>query len=95
MKIGEKLHDDDGTKFVIQSIYDPNPTLKAARSLRDAGAGQAGENRLVGRIPAWLYEMWRKEAGLRPEDVKEMQDVMRRKLLSGEFDAFRVWHGTY
>lgn len=95
MKIGEKFHNDEGTKFVVQRTYDPNPTLQRASDLRSAGVGQTGEKRLVGRVPGWLIAQWCKEAGVAPDDVAARQEIIRKKLLSGDFNAFRVWGGTF
>ena len=36
-----------------------------------------------------------KEAGVKWDDVEARQQVVKRKILSGEFDKFRVWKGTY
>ena len=96
MKIGEKIHyDESDNKIVIQKTHDVNPELNRAQMLRDAGAGQKGENRLVGTIPLNLIAEWCKEAGVKWSDVQARQDVVKRKILSGEFDKFRVWKGTY
>lgn len=95
MKIREKFINDEGTKFVVQKTYDPNPTLESAAELRSAGVGQTGDKRLVGRVPGWLISQWCKEAGVAPDDVQARQEIIRKKMLSGEFNAFRVWNGTF
>jgi hypothetical protein len=95
MKIGEKVHFDGSDKFVIQSTYDDNPYLDQAKILRDSGAGQSGDNRLVARLPMHIVSMWLKEAGIRWDDHEAKKQLIRKKLLSGEFDKFRVWEGTY
>ena len=96
MKIGEKIHyNESDNKIVIQKTHDMNPELHRAQMLRDAGAGQSGESRLVGTIPLHLIAEWCKEAGVKWDDVQARQEVMKRKILSGEFDKFRVWKGTY
>jgi hypothetical protein len=96
MKIGEKIHhEDNGQKLVIEEIHENAPYLKQAEILRSAGAGMTGENRLVGRIPMHLISQWLREAGLRWDDHDAVQDLIRRKMLSGDFDKFRVWEGTY
>jgi hypothetical protein len=95
MKIGEKFIDGEGDTFHVQKTFDPNPTLESARQARDRAEGQTGEYRHVGRFPAWLIEMWCKEAGVRPDDVQARQEVMRKKIMSGEFSAFRNWEGSF
>lgn len=96
MKVGEEiLYDHTEDKVVIKKTHDVNPELHRAQMLRDAGAGQKGENRLVGTIPLNLIEEWCREAGVKWDDVQARQDIVKRKILSGEFDKFRVWKGTY
>ena len=94
MKIGEKLHFDDD-KVVIQRTHDLNPELQRAEMLRKAGVGMTGEKRLVGTIPLNLIESWCKEAGVKWDDVEARKQIVKRKILSGDFDKFRVWKGTY
>lgn len=96
MKVGEKiLYDHAEDKVVVQKTHDVNPELHRAQMLRDAGVGQTGEKRLVGTIPLNLIAEWCKEAGVKWDDTQARQDVVKRKILSGEFDKFRVWKGTY
>jgi hypothetical protein len=96
MKLGEKiLYDHAENKVVVQKTHDVTPEMHRAQMLRDAGAGQSGESRLVGTIPLHLIAEWCKEAGVKWDDVQARQEVMKRKILSGEFDKFRVWKGTY
>jgi len=96
MKVGEKiLYDHSNDKVVIQKTHDVNPELHRAEMLRNAGVGQTGEKRLVGTIPLNLIAEWCKEAGVKWDDTQARQDVVKRKILSGEFDKFRVWKGTY
>lgn len=96
MKVGEKiLYDNTEDKVVIQKTHDVNPELHRAQMLREAGAGQTGEKRLVGTIPLNLIAEWCKEAGVKWDDTQARQEVVKRKILSGEFDKFRVWKGTY
>ena len=96
MKVGEKvLYDHTEDKVVVQKTHDVNPEMHRAQMLREAGAGQKGENRLVGTIPLNLIADWCKEAGVKWNDTQARQEVVKRKILSGDFDKFRVWKGTY
>lgn len=94
MKIGEKIK-FEGDQVVIQKTHDVTPEMHRAQMLRDAGKGQKGESRLVGTIPLNLIADWCKEAGVKWDDTQARQEVVKRKILSGEFDKFRVWKGTY
>ena len=96
MKIGEKIwHDPTQDKLIVQKIHDLNPELQRAEMLRKAGCGQTGESRLVGTIPLTLISEWCKEAGIQWDDIEARKEVVKRKILSGEFDKFRVWQGKY
>ncbi len=95
MKIGEKVHFDGSDKFVIETIHDNTPYLEQAKIIRDAGAGIKGDNKLVGRIPMHMVSQWLKEAGIKWDDHEAKKNLIRTKMLSGEFDAFRIWKGTY
>ena len=79
----------------IKKTFDNNIYIEQAKAIRDQGLGQTGESRLVGRIPMHLVSQWIKDAGLSWNDKKATQDLIRTKMLSGDFDKFRVWKGTY
>jgi hypothetical protein len=42
-----------------------------------------------------VLTQWMKEAGKRRDDTEAMQDVIRKKLLDGEFNKFRVHEGNF
>jgi len=79
----------------VRKRYDNNIYLDEVEQIRKQGLGQKGENRLVGRIPLHLIEAWAKEAGVAWSDRAAMQDLVKNKMLSGDFDKFRVWKGKY
>ena len=94
MKIRQE-YKAEGDKLIVKKTHDYTPELKYARVLRDAGKQAMGESRLIGTIPASLVNEWLKEAGVSWDDTEARQEVVKRKILSGEFDKFRVWEGTY
>lgn len=79
----------------IHKQYDNNVYLDEVAEMRKQGVGMTGESRLVGRIPVHLVAQWMKEAGVSWSDNEAKKDLIRKKMLSGEFDAFRVWKGNY
>jgi len=96
MKIAEKIHYDHGEdKVVVQKTHDYTPEMYRAQMIREAGKGQSGEHRLVGTIPLSLIAEWCKEAGVSWDDNSARQEVVKRKIMSGDFDKFRVWKGTW
>ena len=96
MKINEQVHlDDKSDKIIIQSTYDNNPTLERAEQLRKAKVGLTGENKLVGTIPIHIIKMWCDEAGVKWGDNEARKEIVKKKILSGDFDKLRVWKGTF
>jgi hypothetical protein len=97
LKIAEKVHHDDGGKtLTIESVYDMEPTINQVKDLKQVGFDQQkGDNRLVGRIPMNIMAQWLKEAGVKWDDHKAAEEVIKRKILSGDFSKFRVWEGTF
>ena len=83
------------TGIEIHKKYDNNVYLDEVKEMRKQGVGMTGENRLVGRIPMHLVSQWVKEAGIKWSDTEAKKDLIHKKMLSGEFNAFRVWKGTY
>jgi hypothetical protein len=93
-KISEKIsfeHDH----MVIKQRHDVSQALKDARMARDAGIGMSGENRIVGFLQPAIIGAWLKEAGVAWSDTEAAKEVVQKKIISGEFDKFRVWEGTY
>ena len=95
MKIGERFIPDEGDKFVVQETHDFNPYLEQARLLRSHGDGRVGESRHVARLPIKLIQEWCREAGVAWGDVAARKEVVRRKLMDGDYNQFRVWGGRY
>lgn len=84
--------DDEG--LVIRKTFDATDTLDWARKARDAGRQDFGESKLIGRVPGPLVDVWLKEAGVQ-WGTPEAAEVLKRKMLDGEFSKFRVWEGTF
>lgn len=82
-------------KLIIKKTYDATPTLDSLRQIKDAGLGLNGEMRHVGRIPGALISKWLNEAGVSWEDTAARDEIVNRKLMSGEYSAFRNWEGNF
>ena len=96
MKIGEQWHyDETEKKWIQKKTYDWSHGIDRAKKLSEEHGGVLGESRLVGTIPLALITEWCKEAGVKWDDNKARAEVVKRKILSGEFDKFRVWKGKY
>lgn len=95
MKIAEQFIDGEGETFHIKETFDAEPSLENAASLRQSETGFTGEHRLVGVIPGWLIAHWMREAGVAHNDNEARKELIRKKMLSGEFSKLRVWGGSY
>ena len=93
-KVSEKIsfeHDN----MVIKQRHDVSQALRDAQVARDAGVGMSGENRLAGFLDGAVLATWLKEAGVAWSDTEAAKEVVKRKMMSGEFAKFRVWEGSY
>ena len=96
MKIREQVHHDKkNDKIIVESTHDNNPALVRAEQLREAKVGITGDNKLVGTIPIHIIKMWCDEAGVKWGDNEARKEIVKKKILSGEFDKLRVWKGTF
>ena len=96
MKIGEKVHIDyKNDKIIVEKIHTANPALQRAEQLRSQKIDGIGESKLVGTIPIFLIKQWCDEMGIKWGDIEARKEVVKKKILSGEFDKLRVWKGTY
>jgi predicted TIM-barrel enzyme len=93
-KISEKVsfeHDH----MVIHQRHDVSQAMKDAQTAKAAGVGMDGENRLVGFLDGAVLATWLKEAGVSWSDTEAAKEVVKRKMMSGDFSKFRVWEGSY
>jgi hypothetical protein len=96
MQISEKVHvNEKDQNFIVEKVYDNQYYLDRAEYLRNNKLGVTGESKLAGTIPMHVMGMWCKEAGIRWEDLEARKEIVRKKLLSGEFDKLRVWKGKF
>jgi hypothetical protein len=96
MKIGEKVHIDEvNQKIHVEKVYSNTPYLDRVEEINRQGLGKSGENRLAGVIPIHLLKEVCDKLGVKWDDVEARKDVVRRMLLSGDFDKLRVWKGTF
>lgn len=96
MKIGEKVHiDETNQKIHVEKLYSNTPYLDRVAEINRQGLGQSGENRLAGSIPIHLLKQVCDKVGVRWDDVEARKEVVKKMLLSGDFDKLRVWKGTF
>lgn len=98
MKIAERMTLDGGRLYVEQR-HNLNASLAMAERMRHAHeAGHTGTIPKdwvpLGVVPGVLVRAWADEAGVRMDDSDAMNELLNRKLLSGEFSKFRVSEKT-
>ena len=70
--------------------------LNDAKQAREVTQNSFGSDyKHVGNVDMALLGIWLKEAGVSWDDTEAVKDVLKRKLMSNEFSALRVWQGTY
>lgn len=92
--VSTRLHDDGG-KLIVERTQDCESVLNSAADLRSAGLTGTSDMRHVGRIPAVVLEMWLNEAGLTMDQTDEVNALIKKKLMDGEFSKLRVWEGSW
>lgn len=93
----EEFIDGDGDTFHVKKTFDVEPTLNSAAELRSNGATKSADGQYwhVGRLDVNVYAMWLKEAGVSWDDTKAAEEVVRKKLMNGDFSKFRVHEGKF
>jgi hypothetical protein len=96
MKIAEKFHDNHDGTFVVESVFDNAPHIDRVEKLRELNPHNIlSDSYMVGSVPMHLFNQWLKEAGVRWDDRDAAREILRQKLMSGEFSKLRVWEGTF
>mgnify|MGYP001626856707 FL=1 len=94
-KVSEKFTVDDD-KVIIKKTFDASHMLKDAAQAREVTKNSfASDYKHIGNVDMGLLGVWLKEAGVDWTDTQAVKDVLKRKLMSNEFSALRVWEGSY
>jgi len=95
-KIRETIKEEDD-KLIIKKTHDFTPVMKRMDDIRqNVDQDLRSDYRYVGTIPLPLMEQWCKEAGVKWDDVHARAEVVKSKILSGDFDKLRGnWKGSY
>ena len=94
-KLSEKVSFDDD-KLIIKKTFDASHMLNDAKHAREVTQNSfASDYKHVGNVDLGLVGVWLTEAGVSWEDTEAMKEVIKRKLMSNEFSALRVWEGSY
>jgi len=94
-KVSEKISIEDD-KLIIKKTFDASHMLNDAKHAREVTQNSfASDYKHVGNVDIALLGVWLKEAGVSWEDTPAVKDVIKRKMMSNEFSALRVWEGSY
>ena len=86
----------ENDEVVRRRTFDVSREIKQMEIARDLGIGHMGEDRFVGRIPSFMLTDWCREAGIAMTDKEGVAEIIKRKMLSGDFDKFRSdWKGSW
>ena len=89
-KLSEKyVFEDD--KLLIKKTFDASHMLNDAKQARELTENSFGSDyKHVGNVDMGLLGVWLKEAGVAWTDTEAVKDVIKKKLMSNEFNALRV-----
>jgi hypothetical protein len=95
-KVKEEITvDDDGTIHVVNH-FDGNQILRQAQYAREVSPNAVGSDwKHVGEITSEMLHIWLKEAGVSWTDPEAIKEVIKRKLMDGEFSQLRNWEGKW
>jgi len=94
-KLSEK-YSFEGDNLIVKKTFDASHMLNDAKHAREVTQNSFGSDyKHVGNVDMGLLGIWLKEAGVSWDDTPAVKEVLKRKLMSNEFSALRVWEGSY
>ena len=94
-KISEQITFNDD-QMIIKQTHDATQMLKDAQYARERTENSFGSDyKHVGNVDMALVNVWLKEAGVAWTDTQAVKDVIKKKLMSNEYNGLRVWEGKW
>ena len=94
-KLSEK-YSFEGDNLIVKKTFDASHMLNDAKQAREVTQNSFGSDyKHVGNVDMGLLGIWLKEAGVSWDDTPAVKEILKRKLMSNEFSALRVWEGSY
>ena len=94
-KLSEK-YSFEGDNLIVKKTFDASHMLNDAKHAREVTQNSFGSDyKHVGNVDMGLLGIWLKEAGVSWDDTSAVKEILKRKLMSNEFSALRVWEGSY
>lgn len=95
-KIKESIAFTGDDQMIIKKTHDASQMLLDAEYARQRSPNAYGSDyKHVGQVDMALVNIWLKEAGVQWTDTQAVKDVIKKKLISNEFQKLRVWEGTW
>ena len=94
-KISEEVS-FDGDDVIVKRTFDADVMVKDAEYGRQVANNKFGSDyKYHGNIDMNLVGNWLKEAGVQWHDTNAVNEVINKKLMSGEFSKLRAWEGKW
>jgi len=87
--------DHKNQKIIIEKQWDNTPTLERVNHIKSSGVGDGKDYKFAGSIPIGLLKEVCDKLGVNWNDVEARKDVVKKMMLSGDFDKLRVWKGRF
>ena len=95
-KISESITFNADDQMIIKKTHDASQMLLDAEYARENAPNSfASDYKHVGNVDMALVSIWLKEAGVQWTDTQAVKDVIKKKLMSNEFQKLRVWEGKW
>ena len=87
--------DHKNQKIIIEKQWDNTPTLERVNQIKSSGVGDGKDYKFAGSIPIGLLKEVCDKLGVNWNDVEARKEVVKKMMLSGDFDKLRVWKGRF
>ena len=87
--------DHKNQKIIIEKQWDNTPTLERVNQIKKSGVGDGKDYKFAGSIPIGLLKEVCAKLGVNWNDVEARKEVVKKMMLSGDFDKLRVWKGRF
>lgn len=97
-KVKEKfIFDESEGKIIHKKEWDISPEIQRVKQINEVGGinGFGSDYKFVGSVPFPLLKIWLQEAGVAWDDTHAVEEVMTKKLMSGEYDKLTSWKGKF
>jgi hypothetical protein len=95
-RLKEEIHVNDKGEITVVNHFSGNQLLLDAKHARETSPNAVGSDwKHVGQVHPGLVHIWLKEAGVSWSDPTAVAEVIKRKLMDGEYSQLRGWEGKW